>query len=139
MEVLTEINLNSPNIGLKDMTYSKLRRGATWILKGNLVVWSINSIMFAILISSGYTSDALVFSGYFSKMTLLETGICFLLGGAVAFSGSVSTSKTKEYIRRSDEHWSIEKLRSSEKTANKYIALAIVLFFESLAVSVLGA
>jgi hypothetical protein len=121
------------------MTHPNLRRWAIWILRGNLVIWAVNAFLLVILISLGYPLNGLVSSDYFSKITLLETGICFLVGGAIAFSGSISSSKTKEYIRRSDEQWSIEKLRRSEKKANKYIALAIILFSESLAVSLLGA
>jgi hypothetical protein len=120
------------------MVHSNLRMWTIWILKGNLVIWSVNALLFVILVSSGSALSGLVSSGYFSKMTLLETGICFLVGGAIAFSGSVSSSKTKEYIRKSDERWSIEKLRKSEKRANKYIVLAILLFVESLIVSFLG-
>jgi hypothetical protein len=111
---------------------------AIWILKGNLVVWSVNILLFIILVSLGSVLSSLVSSGYFSKMILLQTGICFLVGGAIAFSGSVSSSKIKEFIRKSDEQWSIDKLRKSEKRANKYIALAILFFVESLIVSFLG-
>ena len=120
------------------MVHSNLRMWMIWILRGNLVVWSVNVLLFVILVSLGSVLSGLVSSGYFSKMTLLETGICFLVGGAIAFSGSVSSSKIKEYIRKSDERWSIERLRKSEKRANKYIVLAILLFAESLIVSFLG-
>jgi hypothetical protein len=121
------------------MTHSNLRVWIFWCLKGNLFLWSVNALFFVILVLSGYSANGLTSSGFFSKITLLETGICFLIGGAIAFSGSVLPSKTKEYIRKSDERWSIEKLRKSEKRANKYIALAILIFVESLAVSFLGA
>jgi hypothetical protein len=77
-------------------------------------------------------------SGYFSKITLLETGIAFLIGGAIAFSGSIFPSKAKEHVLKSDEKWSIERLRESEKRANKYIFLAVFLFVESIIISFLG-
>jgi hypothetical protein len=120
------------------MAHSNLRMWTIWILRGNLVVWSVNALLFVTLVMSGSILSSLVSSGYFSKMTLLETGICFLVGGAIAFSGSVSSTKIKELIRKSDEQWSIDKLHKSEKRANKYIALAILLFVESLVVSFLG-
>ena len=120
------------------MAHSNLCMWTIWILRGNLVVWSVNALFFVILVMSGSILSSLISSGYFSKMTILETGICFLVGGAIAFSGSVSSSKTKEFIRKSDEQWSIDKLRKSEKRANKYIALAILLFVEALAVSFFG-
>jgi hypothetical protein len=109
-----------------------------WVLKGNLIIWAVNALLFAILVLSGSTLNSLAFSGFFSKITLLETGVSFLVGGALAFSGSVLPSKTKEYVFKSDEQWSVEKLRKSERKANKYIILAVILFIESILISFLG-
>ena len=120
------------------MAHSNLRTWIFWFLKGNALIWSVNALLFVFLVFSGSVLKSLVSSGYFSKITLLETGICFLVGGAIAFSGSISSNKTKEFIRKSNEQWSIDKLRKREKRANKYIALAILLFVESLIVSFLG-
>ena len=89
------------------------------------------------LVFSGSNFNDLVFSGYFSKITLLETGIALLIGGALAFSGSVLSSKAREHILKSDENWSMEKLRKTEKRANKYIVFALFLFFESIIISFL--
>ena len=121
------------------MSHSNFRMWTIFILRGNLVVWFVNTLLFVILVFSGSTLDVLVSSDFFSKMTLFEAGVFFLVGGAIAFFGSASPSKIKEHILKSDERWSIEKLRKSEKRANKYIALAILLFAESLIVSFLGA
>lgn len=121
------------------MTRSFWQMQSIWILKSNFIIWTINGLLAGILVLSGSSLTNLAFSGYFSKVTLLETGVSFLVGGALAFSGSVFPSKAKEYVRKSDEQWSIEKLRKSEKRANKYIALAILLFIESLIASFLGA
>jgi predicted metal-binding membrane protein len=120
------------------MAQSSLRVWAIWLLKGNLVMWAVNALLLVVLVLLGSTLDAVVSSAYFSKITLLETGITFLVAGAVAFSGSVSSSKTREYIRKTDEKWSMDKLRKSEKSANKYIVLAALFFVESLIVSFLG-
>jgi hypothetical protein len=103
-----------------------------------LIIWAANGFLFAILVLGGSSLTNLASSGYFSKVTLLETGIAFLISGAIAFSGSILPSKAKEYVRKSDENWSIEKLRKSEKRANKYIFLAVFLFVESLIISFLG-
>ena len=121
------------------MSHSSLRATTIWIIKVNLVVWAANVLLLAIFVLSGSSLSGLLSSGFFSKLTLLETGIALIVAGAVAFSGSVSASKTKQYIRKSDEEWSIDKLRKSEKKANKYILLALLIFAESLAVSFLGA
>jgi hypothetical protein len=48
-------------------------------------------------------------------------------------------SKTREVVLKSDEKWSLEKLRKSEKRANKYIVLAVILLVESILISLLGA
>ena len=118
----------------------QLSLGATlvWLLKVNLLMWAINAILFAILVLLGSSPTGLLSSGLFSKLTLFETGIALVVAGAVAFSGSASASKTREYVRKSDEQWSIDKLRKSEKRANKYIVMAIVIFAESIVISLLG-
>jgi hypothetical protein len=120
------------------MPHPILHTWPIWIGKANLIIWIINAAVFAVLAatSSGWTE--LLLSGYFSKITLLETGIAFLAAGAIAFSGSVLPSKAKEYSRKTNEQWSMDKLRKNEKKANKYIALAVILFLESLLVSFLG-
>ena len=119
------------------MADSYWQKSFIWILKANLVLWAINVVSFAVLFALGFD---LVNSGYFSKIALLETGVSFLVGGAMAFSGSALPSKTKDQILKKDEkEWSIENLRSSEKRANKYLILAVILFLECLAASFLGA
>ena len=108
-----------------------------WVFKANLAIWLINFLLFAVLsLSSSWAVVA--FSGYFSKITLLETGLFFLIAGAIAFSGSASSSKTKELLSNSDERWSIEKLRRSERKANNYLILATILFIEAILVSLFG-
>ena len=118
------------------MADSYWRKSFIWILKANLVLWAINVVSFAVLFALGFN---LVNSGYFSKIALLETGVSFLVGGAMAFSGSALPSKAKDQVLRTNEDWSIDKLRSSEKRANKYLILAVILFVECLVASFLGA
>ncbi len=120
------------------MINSLWRRLFVWVLKGNLIIWAINVVLLGLLGLSGSSWSTLVFSSYFSKIVLFETGICFVVGGALAFSGSVLPSKTKEYVLKSDEQWSIEKLRKSEKRANRYLILAIFLLAESIIISLFG-
>ncbi len=117
---------------------NSLHNAFIWYLKGNFIIWLINSLLFAILMITGSNWVNLVSSGFFSKIALLETGISFLVGGAIAFSGSFLQSKTKDYIHKTDEKWSIDNLRRNEKKANKYIFLAIVLLIESIIISLLG-
>jgi predicted metal-binding membrane protein len=110
-----------------------------WFLKGNLVVWAVNGVLFAVLGLSGFGWANLIVSGYFSKITFVETGVAFLVGGALAFSGSLLPNKAREQIlKTADEPWSMEKLRRGEKRANKCIILALILFVESLLVAFAG-
>ena len=120
------------------MTHLTWRTWSIWLLKANLIIWATNALLFAVLVLLSSDLAGFVLSGYFSKITLLETGMSFLVAGAIAFSGSVLPSKAKEYSRKTDENWSIDKLRNSEKRANKYIVLAITLFVESLLISFVG-
>ena len=120
------------------MINSLWRRTFIWVLKANLIIWVINGISFALfgLLTSNWST--LLFSSYFSKIVLLETGISFIVAGVLAFSGSVLPSKTSEYILKSGEQWSIEKLRKGEKRANRYLILAILLLIESIIIGFLG-
>jgi hypothetical protein len=85
-----------------------------------------------------FSGTKLAVSSYLSIITLLETGLALLIGGSLAFSGAALPNKMKGQIQKSDEQWSIEKLKSSEKRANKYLILAAVMFAECLLVSFLG-
>ena len=118
------------------MADSNWLKSFLWVLKANLVIWVINSALLGVFFLIGVRGAS---SGFFSKIMLLETGVSFLVGGAVAFSGSALPSKAKGQILRKDEDWSIEDLRSSEKKANKYLILAVILFVECLVASFLGA
>jgi hypothetical protein len=135
--------MNDPNTNLRKMAKSRLRSSlrtwSIWLLKGNAIVWAINTVLLVVLFSSGYTLTELIAGAYLSKITLLETGIAFLVGGALAFSGSASSTEVSERLRKSNERWSLERLRKSEKRANRYIVLAMLFFFESLIISLLGA
>jgi hypothetical protein len=122
----------------KQMSKPNRNKAIQLIIKGNLFLWMVNIIIFALMGLFGFSFVPAISSGFFSKVLFVETGLAFLVGGAIAFSGSVSSSKTKEYIRKSDERWSIEKLRESEKRANKYVIFALILFFESIIISFFG-
>lgn len=50
---------------------------------------------------------------------------------------SIFPSKIREYIFHSDEEWSEETQKKSERKANLYILTGIILFLESLISAVL--
>jgi hypothetical protein len=116
-----------------------LRIYLLWLLKGNFVIWALNGVSFSLLLLFGYSAIDLLNASFLTKITLLETGVVFVVAGGIAFSGSLLPSKAREQIFKSEDgEWSMEKLRKSEKTANKYILLAIILFLESIIISVFG-
>ncbi len=123
---------------MKNMTQPAWQAYIIWLLKANLVVWAINGLLFAAVVFSGSSPAGLLASNFFTIITLVETGVAFLIAGAVAFSGSVLPSKAREQILKSGEQWSMEKLRKGEKRANKFIVLGVILFLESLLISLLG-
>lgn len=120
------------------MNLTVLKQLTIWELKANAILWLINGIVVLTLILMGNNFQALVTAMLFSKLALLEAGITFLIGGVIAFSGSVSASKSKEFLLKSSEQWSVEKLKASEKVANKYLLLAAIIFAVSIIISVLG-
>jgi hypothetical protein len=111
---------------------------ASWELKALALIWLINGLVVLTLVLVGNDFQTLLAATIFSKLALLESGITFLTGGIIAFSGSVSASKSKEVLLKSTEQWSIEKLKSSEKAANNYLLLALVFLVVSIIISVLG-
>ena len=120
------------------MNSKALKNVAIWELKANLVMWSINIILIAVLVFVLGFSQSFETSLLISKLTFLECGIIFVVGGIVAFSGSVFASKTRNLMLRGNEHWSINTLRAKEKNANKFLILAIIFFLESLVLAFSG-
>ena len=122
----------------KNMSAS-FRRTLIWAAKANLAVWAANAVIYIVLY---FLHHGLSIFSFFSLIALFEAGVFLLVGGALAFLGSASSQKIKGQIlkssdSKSDDSWSIEKLKSSEKSANKYLLLAAVLFVECLIVSIL--
>jgi hypothetical protein len=118
------------------MTQSQWPSLLKWMIKLNILLWIINCSVFTVLAVSNWNTWLL--NAYFSKALFLETGLAFLIGGILAFSSSALQTKAKEYISKSEEHWSIETLRHGEKRANKFLLLAVALFLESILVSLIG-
>lgn len=114
------------------------REITVWQLKVNVALWALNGLTVVIISLASLSFQQLIESAFFSKLALLETGIALVVGGVIAFSGSVSASKAKELVLKSNETWSIEKLKASEKRANKYFLLALIFFAESLLISLFG-
>jgi hypothetical protein len=106
-----------------------------WTIKLNIIIWAANCLIFVVLTLVNHNA---LLPAFFSKVSFFETGMTFLVGGIIAFSSSVLPSKAREYVSKKEEHWSIDTLKVGEKRANKYLLLAIILFIESILISVLG-
>ena len=118
------------------MTSFEVRSLLKWTIELNIIIWVANFLIFAMLVLAVH--DAVLLQAYFTKALFLETGIAFLVGGLIAFSSSVLPSKAREIVSKSEEHWSIDILKAGEKRANKYLLLAIILFIQSIIISIIG-
>jgi len=110
---------------------------AKWEIKAIMILWIINFLVFVVFtfLMNGFQ---IISSALFSKLTFVETGMALIAGGIIAFSGSVSASKSKEFISKTEQHWTLDKLRSREKQANKYLLLSALLFLQSIIISFAG-
>ena len=118
---------------MKYMKKPKWHSYSIWLLKAIIVTWTINGILLLILVLFNYS-----LSGFFSKITFLETGVALLVGGTIAFLGSASASKNKKLINKTQEEWSIDNLKKNEKKANKYFIVAAIMFAQSILIAILG-
>lgn len=109
------------------------RPALIWVLRVNFIFLAIDLLLLLFLsMFLKVTIFTLVEGGFFSLILLLDSGIIFLMGGIVAMSSSIFPSKVREHVLHSDEKWSLEKHKKSEKKANLYILAGIFLFLESL-------
>ncbi len=109
------------------------RPALIWVLRVNFVFLAIDLLLLLFLsIFLKVTVFTLVEDGFFSLILLLDSGIIFLIGGLIAMSSSIFPSKVREHVLHSDEKWSQETHKKSEKKANLYILAGILLFLESL-------
>lgn len=109
------------------------RQPVLWVLKANLTFLMIDLVLLLFLVLLLRVSVfSLVKAGFFPMTLLLNSGIVFLAGGLIAMSSSIFPSKIREYVFHSDEKWSEERQKKSERKANLYILTGIVLFLESV-------
>lgn len=114
------------------------RKSLFWAVKVNLMVIVVDASLL-LAWSALFSVDLLAAPGRdsFPLILLLESGIVFLIAGAIAMSQSIFPSKIREHVFHSEAKWSKEKLKKSEAKANSYIIAGIFLFFESVAVALL--
>ena len=109
------------------------RESVTWALKVNFIILGFNAIFLAIwLMLQNISLAPPMRKDFFAVLLLLESGLVFLTGGAIAMVSSIFASKVREYFFGSKEKWSAEKYKKSEARASLYILVAVFLFLESL-------
>jgi len=113
--------------------FENWRQSLIWVLRANLIFLTVDLVLLAFLVLFLHVDAwTVVKDGYFSIAFLLDTGVIFLAGGFVAMSSSIFVSKVREYVLHSDEKWSEERDKMSQKKANLYILTGVLLFLESL-------
>jgi hypothetical protein len=108
-------------------------KSVVWALKINLTVLTVDFLLLLIwLLLANGNILAPMRKDFLPLLLLLEAGLVFLIGGAIAMSSAIFPSKIREHILHSDEEWSKEKLKKGEAKANLYILAGVFLFLESL-------
>lgn len=109
------------------------RKPVIWALKINFSILAVDlGLLLVWSLLSNINILPPVRRDFFPLLLLLESGLIFLIGGAIAMSSSIFPSKIREHISRSEEKWSKEKLKKGEAKANLYILAGILLFLESV-------
>jgi len=105
-------------------------RFAVWALKVNVALLVIDFLILALMFF--FLKVNILNPVVFSMLLLLESGITFLVGGALVISSSIFPSKVREEIFHTEERWSLEKHHQTQRKANRYILVGVFLFLESL-------
>ena len=109
------------------------RKSVIWTLKVNLTVLTVDFLLLLLwLLLANWNILAPMRKDFLPLLLLLEAGLVFLIGGAIAMSSAIFPSKIREHVFHSGEEWSKEKLKKGEAKANLYILAGAFLFLESL-------
>ena len=143
MQSLTRTTHTSDRLGNMNATMQRpsrldLRRLFPWILKVNMTILLVDMILVLVLSQFlNYSIYSMIKGNFLTLTLLLESGITFLVGGAIAMSSSIFMNRLREHVFHSSEEWTVGKEREAEKRASRYIVLGILLFLESIAWSLL--
>lgn len=64
---------------------------------------------------------------YFTLFTLAQAGLLFFFGGAVDIAGSLSVTKVKDRVTKSEHDWSEESHRKAQSRAAPFIMTGVFL------------
>lgn len=72
---------------------------------------------------------------YFTLFTLAQAALLFLMGGAIDVGGSLSFSKVKAHVSKTESAWSVEGHQKAQSRAAPLIMAGIILFVFSFALA----
>ncbi len=104
-----------------------------YLLLIDLILLPIVSVVLGVRVSITIVRD------YLSLILFIESGVVLIVGGMIAMSSSLSASKLREHVLRSEERWSPEEYMKGSSRANRYILASVFLFIEALMASILSA
>ncbi len=72
---------------------------------------------------------------FFTLITLGESALFFLIGGAVDVGGSISFHKVMNHVSKRETYWSTENHRNAQSRAGTVIFAGVILFALSFALA----
>jgi len=69
---------------------------------------------------------------YYTAVTLIETGLLFLLGGLMDISSSISFRLTTDRVSKVKKGWDVKEHKQTQLTAASYIIAGLLLLAISL-------
>jgi hypothetical protein len=118
------------------MTVAVIKRVARCI-KLNLVLVVINIVLSFVISFTTNTNLFLIIRNFFLTILLIEAGILFLIGGFTVYGGTIFVGKVRQYLFKSRKEWSPDMAQLAENRAISFFILAILLFFESIFLSLI--
>ena len=118
------------------MAVALIKRVASYI-KFNLVIVIINLVLSFVISVVTNTNLFLIIQNFFLTVLLIEAGVLFLIGGFTIYSGTIFVSKVRQYLFKSEKEWSPDVAQLAKKRAVSFFITAILLFFESIFLSLI--
>ncbi len=82
--------------------------------------------------AAGLAADSLLLGRnmfhYFTLLTLAEAALLFLLAGVLDIGGSLSFSKLRDHMAKTEKGWSMQEHRRAQSRAAPLIVTGVILF-----------
>ncbi len=114
-----------------------IRKSLVIVLEADLLVLATNSLALVGLAALYGVDVVSLIRTYLATAFFLESGIVFVVAGAIVMSSGIFGGKVREHVFHSGDKWSQDKLKQSERRANVIIVLAILLFIEAIALALI--